>query len=79
MHDLMRLKSRVKIPSMQAPSGGDGWAILSRQEGKQRSSVYFWKPLTLSKRDFNHARSTNECTRNLCDERSAQSAGINSL
>lgn len=52
---------------MQAPYGDDERPILSRQEGKQRSSVCSWKPLTLSKRDFNRARSTDECTRNLCD------------
>lgn len=52
---------------MQASSGGDGRPILSRQEGKQRSSVCSWKPLTLSKRGFNHGRSTDECTRNLYD------------
>lgn len=63
MRDLMRLENRVKIHA----SGGDGRPILLRQEGKQRSSVCSWKPLTLSKRGFNHARSTDKCTRNLCD------------
>lgn len=56
----------MRVPSLQ-PSGGDGRPILSRQEGKQRSSVCSWKPLTLSKQGFNHARSTDECMRNLCD------------
>lgn len=64
----MRLESRVKMHAQAStPSDGDGQPILSRQESKQRLSVCSWKPLTLSKRGFNHARSTDECTRNLYD------------
>lgn len=63
------LESRVKTHANTEPipSSGDGQPILSRQEGKQRLSVCSWKPLTLSKQGFNHARSTDECMRNLCD------------